>query len=85
MFGSWFDHVKSWLNAEDKDRIMYISYEELITVRFITHPHCIIATLTIHSPAVSVTDRDMRCCMFGAGPEGLCGQNRSVLGEIAGC
>ncbi|CAJ1080424.1 sulfotransferase 2B1-like [Xyrichtys novacula] len=29
MFGSWFDHVKSWLNAEEKDRIMYISYEEL--------------------------------------------------------
>ncbi|XP_074519449.1 sulfotransferase family 2, cytosolic sulfotransferase 2 [Halichoeres trimaculatus] len=30
MFGSWFDHVKSWLNAEDKEHIMYISYEELI-------------------------------------------------------
>ncbi|XP_036937161.1 sulfotransferase 2B1-like [Acanthopagrus latus] len=29
MFGSWFDHVKSWLNAEDKERIMYISYEEM--------------------------------------------------------
>ncbi|XP_041819107.1 sulfotransferase 2B1-like [Chelmon rostratus] len=29
-FGSWFDHVKSWLNAEDKERIMYISYEEMI-------------------------------------------------------
>ncbi|XP_062298485.1 sulfotransferase 2B1-like [Scomber scombrus] len=31
MFGSWFDHVKGWLNAEDKERIMYISYEEMIT------------------------------------------------------
>ncbi|XP_022598448.1 sulfotransferase family cytosolic 2B member 1-like isoform X1 [Seriola dumerili] len=30
MFGSWFDHVKGWLNAEDKDRIMYICYEEMI-------------------------------------------------------
>lgn len=30
-FGSWFDHVKSWVNAEDKDRVMVISYEELIT------------------------------------------------------
>ncbi|XP_041671820.1 sulfotransferase family 2, cytosolic sulfotransferase 2 [Cheilinus undulatus] len=30
MFGSWFDHVKGWLNAENKDRLMYISYEELI-------------------------------------------------------
>ncbi|XP_068161758.1 sulfotransferase 2B1-like [Antennarius striatus] len=29
MFGSWFDHVKSWLNAEDKEHIMYISYEEM--------------------------------------------------------
>ncbi|KAF3704692.1 Sulfotransferase family cytosolic 2B member 1 [Channa argus] len=32
-FGSWFDHVKSWLNAEDKDHIMYICYEEMIMVR----------------------------------------------------
>ena len=32
MFGSWFDHVKGWLNAEDKHHIMYISYEELIMV-----------------------------------------------------
>ncbi|XP_018534127.1 sulfotransferase 2B1 isoform X1 [Lates calcarifer] len=30
MFGSWFDHVKSWLNAEDKQHIMYICYEEMI-------------------------------------------------------
>ncbi|XP_036403749.1 sulfotransferase 2B1-like [Megalops cyprinoides] len=30
MFGSWFDHVKGWLNAEDQDRVMYISYEEMI-------------------------------------------------------
>ncbi|CAG5911620.1 unnamed protein product [Menidia menidia] len=30
MFGSWFDHVKSWLNVEDKKFIMYISYEEMI-------------------------------------------------------
>jgi len=30
MFGSWFDHVKGWLNAEDKERVMYISYEEMI-------------------------------------------------------
>ncbi|XP_071329289.1 sulfotransferase 1C1-like isoform X1 [Trachinotus anak] len=30
MFGSWFDHVKGWLNAEDKERIMYISYDEMI-------------------------------------------------------
>ncbi|KAM3592838.1 uncharacterized protein V6R79_026325 [Siganus canaliculatus] len=29
MFGSWFDHVKSWLNAEGKTPIMYISYEEM--------------------------------------------------------
>lgn len=31
MHGSWFDHVKSWLNAEDKERIMHISYEEMMT------------------------------------------------------
>ena len=32
MFGSWFDHVKGWLNAKDQERIMYISYEEMIMV-----------------------------------------------------
>ncbi|KAM6896854.1 sulfotransferase 2B1-like [Xenentodon cancila] len=31
IFGSWFDHVKGWLNAGDKQRIMYICYEELVT------------------------------------------------------
>ncbi|XP_032430801.1 sulfotransferase family 2, cytosolic sulfotransferase 2 isoform X1 [Xiphophorus hellerii] len=30
IFGSWFDHVKGWLNAKDKLQIMYISYEEMI-------------------------------------------------------
>ncbi|XP_071400266.1 sulfotransferase 2B1-like [Centroberyx affinis] len=29
-FGSWFDHVKGWLNAPDKEHTMYISYEEMI-------------------------------------------------------
>ncbi|XP_054613208.1 sulfotransferase 2B1-like [Dunckerocampus dactyliophorus] len=28
MFGSWFEHIKSWLN--DRERIFYISYEEMI-------------------------------------------------------
>ncbi|KAM4526529.1 sulfotransferase 2B1-like isoform 1-T1 [Fundulus diaphanus] len=30
IFGSWFDHVKGWLIAEEKQHIMYISYEEMI-------------------------------------------------------
>uniref|UniRef100_A0A668AQA9 Sulfotransferase n=1 Tax=Myripristis murdjan TaxID=586833 RepID=A0A668AQA9_9TELE len=34
MFGSWFDHIKGWLNAEDQERILYIAYEEMIMVRF---------------------------------------------------
>ncbi|KAK2820964.1 hypothetical protein Q5P01_023923 [Channa striata] len=29
MFGSWFDHVKGWLGADNKERIMYICYEEM--------------------------------------------------------
>lgn len=35
MFGSWFDHVTGWLSAGTKERIMYISYEELIMGSFI--------------------------------------------------
>uniref|UniRef100_A0A8C2WID0 Sulfotransferase n=1 Tax=Cyclopterus lumpus TaxID=8103 RepID=A0A8C2WID0_CYCLU len=30
VYGSWFDHVKSWLNAEDQGNVMHISYEEMI-------------------------------------------------------
>uniref|UniRef100_A0A8C6T2T7 Sulfotransferase n=1 Tax=Neogobius melanostomus TaxID=47308 RepID=A0A8C6T2T7_9GOBI len=30
IYGSWFDHVKSWLSAADTHRIMYICYEEMI-------------------------------------------------------
>ncbi|XP_014916082.1 bile salt sulfotransferase-like isoform X1 [Poecilia latipinna] len=30
IFGSWFDHVKGWLNAKEELQIMYISYEEMI-------------------------------------------------------
>ncbi|XP_033935346.1 sulfotransferase 2B1-like isoform X1 [Pseudochaenichthys georgianus] len=30
LFGSWFDHVKSWLNAADEEHIMHISYEQMI-------------------------------------------------------
>nr|AAI42762.1 Sult2st2 protein [Danio rerio] len=30
MFGSWFDHVKGWLNAAEQEHILYISYEEMI-------------------------------------------------------
>lgn len=31
IFGSWFDHIKSWLNYQHKDRILYICYEEMLT------------------------------------------------------
>ncbi|XP_074478811.1 sulfotransferase 2B1-like [Sebastes fasciatus] len=30
LFGTWFDHVKSWLNAEDKEHVIHISYEEML-------------------------------------------------------
>ncbi|XP_028264448.1 sulfotransferase family cytosolic 2B member 1-like [Parambassis ranga] len=29
--GSWFDHVNSWLKADDKEHILYICYEDMIT------------------------------------------------------
>ncbi|XP_029360862.1 sulfotransferase family 2, cytosolic sulfotransferase 3 isoform X2 [Echeneis naucrates] len=30
MFGKWTDHVKSWRRSELGDRIMYITYEEMV-------------------------------------------------------
>ncbi|KAM9436426.1 sulfotransferase 2B1-like isoform 1-T1 [Clarias gariepinus] len=30
MFGKWTDHVKSWRNADLGDRILYITYEEML-------------------------------------------------------
>ncbi|XP_018539716.1 sulfotransferase family 2, cytosolic sulfotransferase 3 isoform X1 [Lates calcarifer] len=30
LFGKWTDHVKSWRHAELGDRIMYITYEEMV-------------------------------------------------------
>ena len=88
MFGSWFDHVKSWLNAEDKERMMYISYEEMKMVRFHTNPQNDLLKTFSQKPNNKqiIIFPNMRYCVFlcGAGPEGLCGQNLSVLGEISG-
>lgn len=30
LFGKWTDHVKSWMHTELGDRIMYITYEEML-------------------------------------------------------
>ncbi|XP_048467029.1 sulfotransferase 2B1-like [Rhincodon typus] len=30
MFGSWFDHVKSWWQRKDQDNILFVTYEELL-------------------------------------------------------
>lgn len=32
LFGKWTDHVKSWKHSELGDRIMYITYEEMVQV-----------------------------------------------------
>ncbi|KAL7977463.1 hypothetical protein Chor_009412 [Crotalus horridus] len=28
-FGSWFDHIKGWMNLKDKENFFFITYEEL--------------------------------------------------------
>ncbi|XP_035382391.1 sulfotransferase 2B1-like [Electrophorus electricus] len=33
IFGKWTDHMKSWRNPDLEDRILYITYEELIQGR----------------------------------------------------
>ncbi|XP_043085996.1 sulfotransferase 2B1-like [Puntigrus tetrazona] len=30
IFGSWFDHVKGWIGAEEQESILHIFYEEMI-------------------------------------------------------
>ncbi|KAM3922406.1 sulfotransferase 2B1-like [Leptodactylus fuscus] len=30
LFGSWFDHVKGWMQMKDDERFFFITYEELI-------------------------------------------------------
>ncbi|XP_053308563.1 sulfotransferase 2B1-like [Spea bombifrons] len=30
IYGSWFDHVKGWLQMKDDDRFFFITYEELL-------------------------------------------------------
>lgn len=32
LFGKWTDHVKSWQKPELGDRILYITYEEMVQV-----------------------------------------------------
>ncbi|KAM4770771.1 sulfotransferase 2B1-like [Rhinophrynus dorsalis] len=30
LYGSWFDHVKGWMQMKDKDNFFFITYEELL-------------------------------------------------------
>lgn len=76
MFGSWFDHVKGWLNAEDKGHIMYIAYEEMIMVRF-RNSVSSSDPVQSHCPVTALV-------LFVSGPEGRCVQTCSVPGETSG-
>lgn len=60
MFGSWFDHVRSWLNAEDKHRILYISYEELKMVSCVF----VVVVFFKFSHSVEITVYEIMC-LFG--------------------
>lgn len=33
LFGKWTDHVKSWRHTKLGDRILYLTYEEMVEVK----------------------------------------------------
>lgn len=39
LFGKWTDHVKGWRHTELGDRIMYITYEEMVEVKHFPNSH----------------------------------------------
>ncbi|XP_016383638.1 sulfotransferase family 2, cytosolic sulfotransferase 2 [Sinocyclocheilus rhinocerous] len=62
MFGSWFDHVKSWISAEEKESILYIFYEEMITDLKGSVEK--IAKFLGKSPSQDVTEKIADHCVF---------------------
>lgn len=53
LFGKWTDHVKSWRQAELGERIMYITYEEMVQVKLRKT-----AFSTFYSSTLSVCEYD---------------------------
>ena len=37
MFGKWTNHVRSWRLTDLGDRILYVTYEDMIEVRHLLH------------------------------------------------
>lgn len=77
VFGSWFDHVKGWLSSEANGHILYISYEEMIMMSLSTNK-------ATWKHRLSVGTTSLYVCPHDAGPEGLCVQNCSILGQTSG-
>lgn len=45
LFGKWTDHVKSWKRSELGDRILFITYEEMVEVMKQSSAHVAMAPL----------------------------------------
>ncbi|KAI5103033.1 sulfotransferase family 2, cytosolic sulfotransferase 2, partial [Silurus meridionalis] len=67
IFGSWFEHVKGWLNAKDQDRIFYISYEEMIQVNISCYTLCSVTKIAqfLEKPlSPEVIEKIAENCLF---------------------
>lgn len=54
--GSWFDHVNSWLKADNKKHKLYICYEDMIMVQLTD-----LTRINDHTASESMQNRKLDC------------------------
>lgn len=54
LFGKWTDHVKSWKLAKIADRILFLTYEEMVQVKQLILKKNVLSVSTTHSYKLGV-------------------------------